>query len=354
MGQALAKDPEQRFQTATEFAATLTSQEVVPRIGRRRLAVLPPSNLTNDPEQEYFVQGMHNALISELQRAGVAVIARTSVLRYQNTEKPVRQIAGELGVDILVEPSVFRSANRVELEVGLVDGNTEEYLSDPIYRSGELESVVGMYRELTGAIAAEIQVALTPQAETRLASAQPVNPEVHDAFLRGQFHCWRITPTDLDLAVDCFQRALSLDPTYAPAQAGIAWVWFGRGQFGLVPPREAAARDRGRTPGPGTRQHAGGGPTELACSGCGMSGIGRVARRRFGMLSRSIPTTRMRELSYAAFLAQMERPDEARDQIERALELDPFNPMVRVMNGFRLLSSGGIPRASRHLRQHCG
>ena len=292
----------------------------------------------NDPEQEYFVQGMHNALISELQRAGVAVIARTSVLQYQNTQKPVRQIAGELGVDALIEPSVFRSANSVELEVRLVDGNTEEYLADPISRGGELENVVALYRELTGAIASEIQVALTPQAEARLASARPVNPEAYEAYLRGQFHCWRLTPTDLDLAFEYFQRALTLDPTYAPAQAGIAWVWFGRGQFGFVPPREAAAH------GTAAARRALALDSTLAevQYAAALVGIwqewdwegGEAAFRKAIEINPNYADAR---LSYTGFLAQMGRTDEARAQIERALELDPHNPLIRSFNGYRLL-----------------
>jgi len=338
VSRALAKEPAQRFNTPNDFAATLTSQTIVPQVGRRRLAVLPPINLMNDPEQEYFVQGVHNALISELQRLGVAVIARTSVLQYENTQKPVRQIAGELGVDALVEPSVFRAADSVEVEVRLVDGNTEEYLAAPISRGGELENVVALYRELTGAIAAEIQVALTPQAVARLASAPPVNPEAYEAFLRGQFHCFRLTPTDLDLAFEYFQRALTLDPTYAPAQAGIAWVWFGRGQFGLVPPREAAAH------GSAAARQALALDSTLAEVQYAAALVGtwqewdwERGEAAFRKAIEINPNYADARLSYTGFLAQMGRTDEARAQIERALELDPHNPLIRSFNGYRLL-----------------
>jgi len=168
---ALAKQPADRFQTASAFAEALTSELVVARVGRRRwpllaasgamivlsaaavlvlmnvlggpayerLAVLPPVNLMNDPEQEYFVQGMHNALITELQKAGIAVIARTSVMQYDNTEKPydntekpIREIAQELSVDAVAEASVLRTGDSVEIEVSLVDGSTQQYVADPI------------------------------------------------------------------------------------------------------------------------------------------------------------------------------------------------------------------------------
>jgi len=139
--------------------------------------VLPPANLMNDPAQEYFVQGMHNALIAELQKAGVAVIARTSVLQYENTQKPIREIASELGVDALVEARVFRAADSVEIQVSVVDGRTQQYVGDPMVRGGEFRNVVTLYRELTAAIAAEIEAALTPQAEAHLAGARTVNPQ---------------------------------------------------------------------------------------------------------------------------------------------------------------------------------
>jgi TolB-like protein/Tfp pilus assembly protein PilF len=333
VSRALAKEPTQRFNTPNDFAATLTSQTVVPQVGKRRLAVLPPINLMNDPEQEYFVQGMHNALISELQRAGVAVIARTSVLQYENTQKPVRQIAGELRVDALVEPSVFRAADSVELEVRLVDGSTEEYLSDPIGRSGELGNVMALYRDLTKAIAVEIHAALTPQAEAHLASARPVNPEAYEAYLKGQSHVQRGTTTALDQALEYFQQALMLDSTYASAQAGIALVWLWRGQLWLTPPREAAAH------GSVAAREALALDSTLAEVQYAVALVrayqewdwegGEAAFRKAIEINPNYVDARA---FYAAFLAIMERPEEARVQMDRALDLDPFNPMWRLCN----------------------
>ena len=244
---ALAKRPADRFQTAGAFAEALTSEMVVARVGRRpwtrlavavpaiivvlvaaawgyltlqggpayeRLAVLPPANLMNDPEQDYFVHGMHTALISELQKAGVAVTGRTSVMRYENTQMLAREIAQELGVDALVEASVFRAGDSVEIEVRLVDGTTQQAVADPIVRRSDLRDIERLYRGLTAAIAAEIRVALTPQAEAFLASARPVNPQAYEAYLRGMSQWQRMT--NLDRALAYFQQALSLDSTYAP------------------------------------------------------------------------------------------------------------------------------------------
>jgi TolB-like protein/Tfp pilus assembly protein PilF len=365
VGRALAKSPADRFQTASAFAEALTSEMVVARVGKRRwpwlaisgamivllaaaalvflnvlggpayerLAVLPPANLMNDPEQEYFVQGVHNALIKELQRAGVAVIARTSVLQYENTQKPIREIASELGVDALIEPSVMRAGDSVEIEVSLVDGTTQQYVADPIVRRSTLRDVERLYRGLTAAIAAEIRVALTPQAEAHLASARPVNPQAYEAYLMGWSHAERGTAAALEQAREYFERALTLDSTYAPAQAAIAWIWFGRGQLRLATPREWVT-------------HGGEAYRKALALASTLAEVhyaaalvrayqewdwegGEAAFRKAIEINPNYPDARA---PYAAFLAIMERPEEARAQIDRALELDPLNVVSRIMN----------------------
>ncbi len=366
VGRALAKQPADRFQTASAFAEALTSELVVARVGKarwpwrvaaaaavvvvlvaawglftlgggsayERLAVLPPANLMNDPEQEYFVQGVHTALITELQRAGIMVIARTSVLQYENTQKPIREIAAELGVDALIESSVFRAGDSVEMQVHLVDGGTQQYVAEPITRGGPLRDAMALYRNLSSAIAAEIHAALTPQAEAHLASPRPVNPQVYDAYLRGQFHSQRGTPTDLDQALAYFQQALLLDSTYAPAHAGIALVWVRRGQFQLVTPREAAAHASAAV------QQALALDSTLAEVHRTVASIrsflewdwagGEAAFRKAIEINPNYPDARA---MYAVFLAWMGRPEQARPHMERALELDPFNPLYRALNG---------------------
>jgi len=365
VGRALAKQPADRFQTASAFAEALTSELVVARVGRRRwprraaaaatvvvvlvgawglflrgggsryerLAVLPPTNLMNDPEQAYFVQGVHTALISELQRAGVKVTARTSVMQYENMQTPIREIAQQLSVDALVEAAVFRAGDSVEIEVKLVDGRTQQYVAEPITRGGQLRDVMSVYRTLSSAIAAEINAALTPQAQARLASAQPVNPQAYEAYLMAWSHAERGTAAALDQALEYFERALTLDSTYAPAEAGIACVWFGRGQLALATPREwvAHASEAYR------KALALDSTLAEVQSAAGLIRIwgewdwegGEAAFRKAIELNPNYPDARA---PYAAFLAIMERPEEARAQIDRALELDPLNPVSRIMN----------------------
>ncbi len=359
---ALAKRPDERFQSASAFAEALTSEIVVARVGRRRspwlavsgaaivllvaaalvlmnvlggpayerLAVLPPANLMNDPEQEYFVQGVHTALISELQRAGVAVIARTSVLQYENTQKPIREIASELGVDALIEASVLRAADSVEIEARLVDGMTEQYVADPIVRRGEFRDVVALYRDLTGAIASEIQAALTPQAEARLASARPVNPEAYDAYLKGSYHWQQLTREDLDVAERYFELALEKDPSYAPAYEGLAWVWAVRQQRNIVLPDEAGPKARAAALRAIELDDSSAGAHEaLAVVRTWTDWDWAGAEPEWRRALELDPTVANTHAYFAQFLAITGRADEAIPHSERALELDPFNPLYQ-------------------------
>jgi serine/threonine-protein kinase len=359
---ALAKSPADRFQSASAFAEALTTEMVVARVGRRRwpwraaataliglvlvvlwgfsrimggpaydrLAVLPPVNLMNDPEQEYFVQGMHTALISELQRAGVVVIARTSVLQYENTQKPIREIAVELGVDALIEAYVFRAGDSVEFEVRLVDGNTAEYLADPIARSGELRNVMAMYRELTSAIAAEVQAALTPQAEARLANARSIDPDAYEAYLRGSQARLALTVGGLETAERYFNLALEIDPNYAAAWAGIARVWNARGQMGLTPQREAMENSREATLKALALDET---EWEAHRALAGILTFGDwdwpAAEREWNRVLEDNPNNGEALATYSHFLMIMGRPDEAMVNIERALEFDPLNVKIQ-------------------------
>jgi TolB-like protein/Tfp pilus assembly protein PilF len=370
VGRALAKSPADRFQSASAFAEALTSELVVARVGRRRwprrvmagagaavvlvaawalstlgggpayerLAVLPPANLMNDPEQEYFVAGMHNALISELQRVGVWVIGRQSMLQYENTQKPIREIAEELGVDALVEAAVFRAGDTVEIEVKVVDGTTQQVVADPIVRRSDLRNIERLYRGLTAAIAAEINATLTPQAQAHLASARPVNPEAYEACLKGQFYRRLLSPQDLETALQYFELALEHDPEYALAYVGIARVWGGRQQMGILAPSEAGPRVRTAL------QRALELDSTLVEVQHLLAGVrtwldwnwmaAERAYQRAVEIDPSYPGVRA---NYAHFLIIMGRADEAMQQIARGLELDPFDVNLRMFRGISLL-----------------
>jgi len=188
----------------------------------KSLAVLPLENLSGDPNQEYFSDGMTEALITELSKiSALRVISRTSVMRYKETDKLLPQIAQELNVDAVVEGSVLRVAEQVRITAQLIEGATDRNLWVESYER-DLGDVLALQSDVARAIAHEIQVTLTPEEQARLTSARPVNPEAHELYLRGKYHYFKLTKKELEKANEYFQQAIEVDPNYAQAYAGLA------------------------------------------------------------------------------------------------------------------------------------
>jgi serine/threonine protein kinase/Flp pilus assembly protein TadD len=189
-----------------------------PRI--ESLAVLPLDNLSGDASQEYFADGMTEALISNLAQVGaLRVISRTSVMQYKGTRKKVKEIAKELdNVDAVVEGSVQRSGERVKITVQLIAAATDTHLWAKDYER-EVRDVLALQSEVARAIAGEIKVTLTPQEQARLATARSVSPEAYDFFLRGRAHNRHENREDNDAAIELLERAVALDPQLAAAHA---------------------------------------------------------------------------------------------------------------------------------------
>jgi TolB-like protein/class 3 adenylate cyclase/Tfp pilus assembly protein PilF len=190
------------------------------------LAVLPFKNFSGDREQDYFVDGMTEALISELAKIkSIKVISRTSAMLYRGTEKPLPQVARELGVDGLVEGSVYKGGEDVRITAQLIRGATDEHLWSESYTE-TLANVLRLQAKVALAISREIQATLSPEDERRLASARPVVPEAHEAFLRGEHLYNQATPDAFEQAARYFREAIKHDPTYAPAYAWLANVYW--------------------------------------------------------------------------------------------------------------------------------
>jgi TolB-like protein len=206
------------------------------------IAVLPLENLSGDPEQEYFVDGMTDALITELSKIGaLRVISRTSVMRYRDTDKPLPQIARELNVDAVVEGSVFRAGERVRITAQLIGAEPERHLWADNYDRG-LGDILALHSEVAQAIAQEIQVTLTPQEQARLASARPVDPEAYELYLRGLHQFDKNTKEGAEKAIDYFQQAIEADPNYAEAYAMQANGHLFLGYLGGLSAEEARSR----------------------------------------------------------------------------------------------------------------
>jgi TolB-like protein len=222
----------------------LSSLAFAPAPAIQSLAVLPPENLSGDPEQDYFVAGMHDGLISELGRIGaLRVISRQTMMRYRNSDKTVPEIARELNVAGVVEASVLRTNGEVQLGVRLIRALPEEQNLWAETYARELPDVRTMHAEVARALAQRIGVPLRPVEAERLGRSRRVNPEVYEAYLRGMFHVHRGTPEDLRLGMAYFREAVEKDPGDPLAYAGMALGYITIAH-GPDPPAEALSLAR--------------------------------------------------------------------------------------------------------------
>jgi len=186
------------------------------------LAVLPLENLSQDPEQEYFADGMTDELITDLAKIhSLRVISRNSVMQYKHKHKPVPQIGRELNVDAVVEGTVMHAGNRVRITAQLIAAQQDRHLWADTYE-GDLRDVLGLQDEVTTAIARQISIQLTPEEQSQFTRARSVNPEAHQAYLRGLYEVRQPTAESTGKAIEHFQRAIAIDPTDALAYAGLA------------------------------------------------------------------------------------------------------------------------------------
>jgi len=203
------------------------------------LAVLPLDNMTGDPAQEYFADGMTEALITELSKiSALKVISRTSAMQYKGSKKPMPHVARELGVDALIEGSVLREGDQVRITVQLIHGSSDRHLWAQSF-DRELRGILALHSEVARAIANEIKVKLTPQEQTQLASARAVIPKAYELYVLGRHYRTQRTIDHHKQAIECFRKAIELDPGYAPAHAALveAYVWLG--EHGGLPVAEA-------------------------------------------------------------------------------------------------------------------
>ena len=256
----LEKEPRARFQTALDVSNELrrlqhASGAPAPAAGRGpgagparaaipSLAVLPLENVTHDPAQDYFADGMTEALISELARLkGLRVISRTSAMKYKGSRRALPEIARELNVGAILEGSALLVGRKVRVTVRLVSAGTDELLWADRY-DGEIEDVLDLQSRIAETVAREIAVQMTPREAQYLARRRTVNPEAHVEYLKGRHEASAHSPQAIELSLRHFQRALELDPNYAPAWAGIAHSQMVRAGRGMAPPAVAGAEAR--------------------------------------------------------------------------------------------------------------
>ena len=206
----------------------------------RSLAVLPLNNLTGDPEQDYYVDGLHDILVTELsQMRSLRVTSRQSTSRYRNSDLPTTEIARELGVDAIVEGSLLREGNRIEVTVQLIDGRSDEHLWAQRY-TREAPYVFDLISEVANAIDAEITAKL-PQEGDRLTHERmgPLDPRAIDAYALGVAHLDRFNRDGIRTAIGQFQTAVAIEPKFALSWGQLAVAHAMDALFGFTPPHES-------------------------------------------------------------------------------------------------------------------
>lgn len=211
----------------------------------RSLAVIPLTNLSGDPAQEYFADAMTEELTTRLAKLGNwRITSRASVMGYRRTPKKIPEIARELGVDAVIEGSVMREGSRVKVTAQLIDGRTDRHIWADSYER-ELESVLTIQSEVARAIAREVDLTLSPEGNAGLTSAtRNVLPAAYEAYVRGRHALEKRGETDLREAIRLFQQSIDADPTYAPAHAGMADGYGQLGYSSYISPEDSFSRAR--------------------------------------------------------------------------------------------------------------
>jgi TolB-like protein/Tfp pilus assembly protein PilF len=294
------------------------------------LLVLPFDNLSSDAGEDYFADGMTEALITDLSRIpNLKVISRTSSIRVKAQGKSSQDIARELGVDAIVDGSVLRSANQVRITVRLVDAATDRNRWGEDY-TRELKDVLALQSDVARAIASEIKTSFVPSDEARFARAAPVNPAAHEELLKGRHQWNKRTPAALKQALAHFQQALVLQPDYAPAHAGIAQCYVLLSVFplstmppGEVLPQAKAAAERALALDDGLAEaHAAIAYERLHARDWTAS---EASFRRAIAVNPGYATA---HFWYAAMLGAAGRFEESIDQARQAQTLDPVSPII--------------------------
>ena len=356
VSRCLAKDPVERYQDGGQVHAALealdaTSPSLMPSRSARRpsqhgrvrsLAVLPLENLSPGPDEDFFADGMTDALITTLaQIRALRVISRTSVMRYKGARQPLPEIAQALNVDAIVEGTVLRSNGRVRISTQLIHAASDTHLWSKQYES-DLRDVLALQSDVARAIADEIQVQLSPQQKSRLAGSRPVDPVAYESFLKGRHFWYRRSPDALKKAVEYLQQAIELDPSHALAHAGLAdaYVSLGWDLFGLSSPADnypkaKRAAQRALEIDPNCAEaHA-----ALGCVAAQFDWDWTTAEAGFRRAIELKPQYGPVHIWYSHFLRAMDRTEDSLAESRRALECDPLGLVLNMHMGWHLLYS---------------
>jgi TolB-like protein/Tfp pilus assembly protein PilF len=294
------------------------------------IAVLPFGNLSADPSQEYFSDGITEELIvqlGKLQAAGMHPIAVGSSSNYKNSTQPLPKIAAALGAEYVVQGSVRRSGDRVRVSAHLIHARDGRHIWDESY-DREMKDVLALQSDVAEAIAQGLSGKLVPR---RSSPARAVNPDAYEAYLRGRFFWNKRSPQELFHAMEEFHKAIQIDPSYAPAYVGLAdcYTLLGSAQMGVLPPTDAMPKAKSLA------EKALALDPELAEAHASLAHVilvfdrdGDKAEDEFLRAIQLNPGYATAHQWYALDLNAVGRPADALIQLEQSQRLDPLSPAI--------------------------
>lgn len=316
----------------------------------RSLAVLPLANLSNDPDQEYFADGMTDELITDLaQVAELKVVSKTSVMQYKGTRKPLPEIGRELGVDAVVEGSVLRSGGRVRITAQLIRAATDRHLWAKTY-DGDLRDVLELQSQVAEAITGEVKLILTKQERARFHSPAHLDPEAYDLYLRGRYFANQRSEASFHTAIDFYNQSAAKDPNFALAYAGLAdchvlLALWGEGRPRLPDAESNAARALSLDDGLAEAH------TSLAAVKV-LEWNWTEAEKEFRRALALNPNDAQAHQWYGnIFLGPQGRHEEAIAELKRAQNLDPLSPIINSDLGYAYYLAGQYNEAYRQYQK---
>ena len=317
----------------------------------KSLAVLPLENLTGDPEQEYFADGMTEALIANLGKIGaLQVRSRTSIMQYKDVKKPLPEIARELNVDAVVEGSVLRVAEQVRITAQLIHAPTDTHLWVDSYER-DLRDVLTLLSDVARTIARQIEITVTPDQEARLAARRPVNPETYEAYLKGMFHLNKFTPEGTEKGLAYLHQAIEKDPADPLAYGGLA-LGYAASAHGpgaspdALPRAKAAALKALELDDTLTEAHA-----ALAQIKLYGDWDWEAAEQAFQRALKLNPNLAQTRAHYSFYLLLFGRTDEASAEMRRVQEVDPLTPLWPAWQGWQYWWTGQYDEAIDEARK---
>jgi TolB-like protein/DNA-binding winged helix-turn-helix (wHTH) protein/Tfp pilus assembly protein PilF len=297
----------------------------------RSLAVLPLENLSGDPSQEYFADGMTDQLIATLgQISALRVISRTSVMAYKGARKPLPQIARALNVDAVIEGSIMRSGGRVRITAQLIEAAVDKHLWAQSYE-GDVRDALALQSRVARAIAEEIRVTVQPKEQAALKSVKAVNPDAYEAYLKGRYFWNKRSADGLKKAKAFFDEAVAEAPDYAQAYSGLAdtYALLGDWQYGVMAAREALPAAKAAAIKALELDHTlGEAHTSLGFALSGFDWDWASAEKEFRLAIDDNPGYATAHHWYAWHLSLMGRHGEAIAEMRKARNLDPLSLII--------------------------